>query len=351
MKFVSIRKVDELGRLVLPIEIRRFYDLNTGDALSVKSTGFEIVLSKDEEADTERCVDELGRIVLPKEIRDKFRIQAKDDLAIIPCEDGIHLCPAADVKLPKKPIKKPRPQNADVFEKDYTENRRRYREMMSATDSDALLAKIKDAGIFAEIDRRFLALPHIVNPMSKAAYDKALEMLDVWAMVHSGKIYGEVSYEEFDARIVLTFPFFEFVGDNIDTLKFIAQTAKSVLFDVTPFGNIEMVARFPYFEDTGGKDKIVEEVLSEHPELMDDILASADFEKDAILSNPKLSCIIEDAAEQLGITPREYLEYLDRVLEENPGELLQAMHKEFQKDQAKQDESGTATLADEETNT
>ncbi len=347
MKFVSIRKVDELGRLVLPIEIRRFYDLNTGDALSVTSTGFEIVLSKDEKADTERCMDELGRIVLPKEIRDKFRIKAKDNLAILPCEDGIHLCPAADVKLPRKPIKKRPPQNADVFEKDYTENRRRYRELMSATDSSDIWERIRNSGVSEEIGKRFMELPHIINPIGKAAYEKALELLDVWAMVHSGKIYGEVNYEEFDAKIVLTFPFFEFVADTLETMKFISVSARSLLFESTPFGDIQMTARFEYFKDVGDKDKIIEAVLSEHPELMDDMIASAECEKDAVLSDPNISALIEDAAKGLGITPREYLDYLDLALKENPIELLQALHKGFQK---QQDESGIAENTGKETN-
>ncbi len=46
MKFVTTRKVDELGRLIIPTEIRRFYNLNIGASLSVKSAGTEIVLSK-----------------------------------------------------------------------------------------------------------------------------------------------------------------------------------------------------------------------------------------------------------------------------------------------------------------
>ena len=40
------RKVDDLGRIVLPIELRRLHDIHTGDALEISVDGDAIVLRK-----------------------------------------------------------------------------------------------------------------------------------------------------------------------------------------------------------------------------------------------------------------------------------------------------------------
>jgi len=46
------RRVDELGRIVLPIEIRRTLDISEQDALTVSLVGEQIILRKAQE----RCV-------------------------------------------------------------------------------------------------------------------------------------------------------------------------------------------------------------------------------------------------------------------------------------------------------
>lgn len=55
------RKVDDLGRIVLPVELRRLHGIATGDALEISVDGDAIVLRKLQEA----CVfcggaDDLG---------------------------------------------------------------------------------------------------------------------------------------------------------------------------------------------------------------------------------------------------------------------------------------------------
>jgi transcriptional pleiotropic regulator of transition state genes len=40
------RKVDDLGRIVLPVELRRLHGINTGDALEISVDGDAIVLRK-----------------------------------------------------------------------------------------------------------------------------------------------------------------------------------------------------------------------------------------------------------------------------------------------------------------
>ncbi len=41
-----VRKVDELGRIVLPIEIRKMMDINVRDAVEIFTDGDRIVLQK-----------------------------------------------------------------------------------------------------------------------------------------------------------------------------------------------------------------------------------------------------------------------------------------------------------------
>ena len=41
-----VRKVDELGRLVLPIELRKMMDINVKDAVEIFTDGDSIVLKK-----------------------------------------------------------------------------------------------------------------------------------------------------------------------------------------------------------------------------------------------------------------------------------------------------------------
>ncbi len=46
-----VRKVDELGRIVLPIELRRRFDINEGDSLEIFTDDDKIVLRKYEPCD------------------------------------------------------------------------------------------------------------------------------------------------------------------------------------------------------------------------------------------------------------------------------------------------------------
>lgn len=45
-----VRKVDELGRIVLPIELRRTLDISEKDALEIFADGDQIILKKYEPA-------------------------------------------------------------------------------------------------------------------------------------------------------------------------------------------------------------------------------------------------------------------------------------------------------------
>jgi transcriptional pleiotropic regulator of transition state genes len=69
-----VRKVDELGRIVLPIELRRTLDIDVKDALEIYVDGDNIVLHKYQPAcifcgNTDGIVDFKGKNVCPECIR------------------------------------------------------------------------------------------------------------------------------------------------------------------------------------------------------------------------------------------------------------------------------------------
>ena len=74
-----VRKVDELGRIVLPIELRRTLDIEERDSLEICLDGDKIILSKYTPAclfcgSSEELVDHMGKKVCRKcaqELNDK----------------------------------------------------------------------------------------------------------------------------------------------------------------------------------------------------------------------------------------------------------------------------------------
>lgn len=94
MFFTIIRRVDELGRLVLPIDLRKHFGITPGDPVLLSDTEKGILISK-HRGDEESCrtLDELGRIVIPCNMRRKYRLSPKSELVITPTEKGILLSP------------------------------------------------------------------------------------------------------------------------------------------------------------------------------------------------------------------------------------------------------------------
>lgn len=115
------RKIDELGRIVIPITIRERLQIHENDYLEICESGKNITLKKVENylgeklinnfkitldnkievnidikpitrkipertnrKATVRAVDQLGRIIIPKELRDRLRIKDKEAMKI--CE-------------------------------------------------------------------------------------------------------------------------------------------------------------------------------------------------------------------------------------------------------------------------
>lgn len=51
-----IRKLDELGRIVIPIEIRNQYDLKEGDKIEIEEKGNKIILRKHKDTYCPECL-------------------------------------------------------------------------------------------------------------------------------------------------------------------------------------------------------------------------------------------------------------------------------------------------------
>lgn len=77
------RKVDELGRIVIPIEFRRKLGIEEKNNLSMLIDGNRLILEKGQE------VDELGRIVIPFHVRKAMGIKEKEELEIEVVEEKL----------------------------------------------------------------------------------------------------------------------------------------------------------------------------------------------------------------------------------------------------------------------
>lgn len=69
------RKIDELGRMVLPSELRKRFRIHEGDYLAITVEGQHIILTKVESGcvfcdDTEGVVDYRGKFVCPTCLED-----------------------------------------------------------------------------------------------------------------------------------------------------------------------------------------------------------------------------------------------------------------------------------------
>ena len=349
MTFVIKRKIDELGRLVLPIDYRNHYSISEGDGVVLSLSDNGILVKKDIDFSINtKTVDALGRILIPKSIRSKLNLEAKSTLEVHPHEEGILLVPAEE-----EPETTPAEimarfaspsEGSSVYEQDYRKHREQYHEMVSSSGRDDAFNLIMELGIMKDIDRRFLELPHIINPTIKTAYEHSLLLLDSWAMLKGGQIKGEVSYEKFDACITVIFPFFEFIDEaSIEYLRYLSTYARSITFCPAAEGGIELRVSFNYFEDFGDKNAIIEEEIQKHPELVDALIDSANAERKLILDDPIMQTFISKAAEDACITPEEYLDRFEALWEEDPMVIMEILHNELRKKAEQADDASSDT--------
>jgi len=92
-----VRRIDDLGRLVFPIEIRRVLDINEGDKVEIYVIDNKIVCKKyiaaNDRLNTSivRPLDSLGRTVIPMEVRKLLALPPKAKMQIFIDGDAIIL--------------------------------------------------------------------------------------------------------------------------------------------------------------------------------------------------------------------------------------------------------------------
>ena len=92
-----IRRIDDLGRLVFPIEIRRILGIDVGDKMEIYVTDNRIVCKKyvpsmgQATTSIVRPLDTLGRTVIPMELRKMLSLPHKAAMQIFVEGDAIVL--------------------------------------------------------------------------------------------------------------------------------------------------------------------------------------------------------------------------------------------------------------------
>lgn len=86
-----VRKIDNLGRFVLPIEIRRAQGVTDGDLIEISRREDTVVLRKEKSVGIARKVDHLGRVVIPKELRRLLELNEGDPVEVFATKDEIIL--------------------------------------------------------------------------------------------------------------------------------------------------------------------------------------------------------------------------------------------------------------------
>ncbi|MCL2386208.1 MAG: hypothetical protein FWC89_01545 [Defluviitaleaceae bacterium] len=84
MEKYNSRTIDELGRFILPNELRKMQGFGAGDKIALTLADTIVVLHRpDSNPNCTICkIDELGMVELPHELRQKLGWKTKDQIAL-----------------------------------------------------------------------------------------------------------------------------------------------------------------------------------------------------------------------------------------------------------------------------
>lgn len=90
---IITRKIDELGRIVIPIEIRKKLKIIEGQKLNIFIRNKNIILGMNTEQENGilATIDDLGRVLIFAKIREKAKIEAGQELNIYSGDNEIIL--------------------------------------------------------------------------------------------------------------------------------------------------------------------------------------------------------------------------------------------------------------------
>lgn len=203
-----------------------------------------------------------------------------------------------------------------VYEQDYKEFNEQFPEVLGTDAKRAAREAEKELTLC--VRARLRNMPHIITPEGQANFDACEGRLDKLAMTREGRIRSVISYQNYDARIILELPIAVFVKTSLEVLSFVTKRAQWIKFEAAEDGWIRMIVDIAYFANIGDTSEAVEKEMDEHSEALELNVASYEEERAAMLNNPKLNAGIAEAAEKMGLTPEEWYDRMEAFLKSNP---------------------------------
>ena len=224
-----------------------------------------------------------------------------------------------------------------VFARDYTVEPESQGKNADKEELDQLLNILRKSKLFKDYEVALNAIPKMIVPEYKAAYDDLLNRLDKHTNQYGGKIRGEINYKTGSAWIEVILPFFEAV--DVKTRQLFAdviQASLSMNFTATNDGNVRLYALLPYFEDLCDdetKDSLFLQELLKHQDAIAAVakpLGDEPTDKpDHLLQNDTFLLKLGLAGELLtGENAEDFVNNLQQEAIENPERFL-AMLKQW----------------------
>lgn len=97
MNEIVIEKINEIGMIKIPYNIRKKFNMNFRDKVVIEVEKDKIILEKFKNEDNLgeneiiRVIDELGRVIIPVQIRNLLNIEAENEFEIYSNENRIIL--------------------------------------------------------------------------------------------------------------------------------------------------------------------------------------------------------------------------------------------------------------------
>lgn len=203
-----------------------------------------------------------------------------------------------------------------VYEQDYKKLEEDHPEIFSSEMKGEAIRAERE--LLAKVRARFKEQPHYIPPENKKLFDDCEGKLDRLAMLKHGRIRSVISYANCFARITVELENMLFAGETMYLLQYATEKAQWVKFDTTKEGWISISFGIELFANLGDKNAIIEEELDKNPEACEIQDAAYEEEKQIMLSNPKVYEMIKSLADEVGMTPEEWYDLMERMLYNNP---------------------------------
>lgn len=217
-----------------------------------------------------------------------------------------------------------------IFERDYTEQKADYVDFNHEHFRRILVECAHDTDFFEQLKARLAAIPRVIIPEDKAAYEDLLPELNCWALRYGGRIRGIIDYENYDAHIYVTLPFIETADkDSRELLNRIMEQAHMVTFLPTEDGYIEISIMFNYFQELDDQEKIVQRAIREHPVVSARLDEYYKRKYQRMMEEPAIAEYLEEEHQRTGENKEIIFEQLLEYVEEHSEEVMRTAKKKF----------------------